>query len=179
MRQSDFASTVRFEMDSFAFDRKRAGLLVLAGGLVAGTLDITYACVFWAIKAGAPAQRIFQSVAKGLLGPASFKGGATTAALGLLLHYFIATTMSFTYYFAAGEWTTLRRHPLAGGAAYGLLLYVVMNYVVLPLSAAGAGSPDRLWIGLSIAVHMFLIGVPIAFFARRALGTLPASAVAG
>jgi len=33
---------------------------VLAGGLVAGALDITYACVFWAIKAGVPAQRIFQ-----------------------------------------------------------------------------------------------------------------------
>ena len=160
------------------FDRKRGALLVLAGGLVAGTLDITYACVFWGIKAGVPAPRIFQSVAKGLLGPAAFKGGAATAALGLFLHYFIATTMSVTYYFAAREWSPLRRHPLAAGAAYGLLLYVIMNYVVLPLSAAGSGSPDRLWVALSIAVHMFLIGVPIAFFARRAIGTLPPSALA-
>ena len=84
-----------------ASNRTRAVLLVLAGGLVAGTLDITYACVFWAIKAGAPPARIFQSVARGLLGAASFRGGAATAALGLFLHYFIATTMSFVYYFAA------------------------------------------------------------------------------
>ena len=55
---------------------------VLAGGLVAGTLDITYACVFWALRAGTPPQRIFQSVAKGVLGPSTFKGGAATAALG-------------------------------------------------------------------------------------------------
>src|SRR6185369_4072779 len=80
---------------------KRAALLVLAGGLVAGTFDITYACVFWAIKAGARPTRIFQSVARGLLGPASFQGGAKTAALGLFLHYFIAITMSIFYYFAA------------------------------------------------------------------------------
>jgi len=161
-----------------SFDRKRAALFVLAGALVAGTLDITYACVFWGIKAGVPALRIFQSVARGLLGPAAFQGGAATAALGLFLHYFIATTMSVTYYFAAREWAPLRRHPLASGAAYGLLLYVVMNYVVLPLSAAGSGSPDRLWIALSIVVHMFLIGVPIAFFATRATGTLPPSGLA-
>lgn len=166
-------------MDNLAYDRKRAALFVVAGGLVAGTLDITYACVFWAIKAGVPAQRIFQSVARGLLGAAAFRGGATTAALGLFLHYFIATTMSVTYYFAAREWAVLRRHPLTGGAVYGLLLYVVMNYVVVPLSAAGGGGPqDRLWVALSIVVHMFLIGVPIAFFARRALGTLPPSALA-
>jgi hypothetical protein len=44
-----------------------------------------------------------------------------------------------------------------------------MNYVVVPLSAAGSGSKDALWITLSIAVHMFLIGVPIALFTRRAL----------
>jgi uncharacterized membrane protein YagU involved in acid resistance len=154
-------------------DRKRAVLLVLAGGLVAGTLDITYACVFWAIKAGVPPPRIFQSVAKGLLGAASFRGGASTAALGLLLHYFIATTMSVVYYFAAREWPPLHKYPLRCGAVYGLCLYVVMTYVVVPLSAAGGGGgpQDKLWVGLSILVHMFLIGVPIAYSTRRAINS--------
>jgi len=54
------------------------------------------------------------------------------------------------------------------GAAYGLLLYGVMNYVVVPLSAAGAGSKNPLWITLSIAAHVLLIGIPIALLARRA-----------
>src|SRR5690349_22217778 len=109
-------------------NRKRSLLLVLAGGLVAGTFDITYACVFWAIKVGAPPTRIFQSVARGLLGAASFRGGAATAALGLFLHYFIATTMSVVYYFAAREWAPLHKYPLRCGAVYGLCLYVVMTY---------------------------------------------------
>ena len=141
---------------------------VLAGGLVAGTLDIIYACAFWALKAGVPVQRILQSVAAGLLGRASFEGGMKTAALGLFLHYFIAITMSTVYYFVAGRWAALRHRPLAYGAAYGLVLYAVMNYIVLPLSAAGRGSRDPLWIALSIAVHVLLIGIPIALFARRA-----------
>jgi hypothetical protein len=143
---------------------------VVAGGLLAGALDITYACLFWAIKAGVPAQRIFQSVAAGLLGKGSFTGGWPTAILGLALHFFIATTMSVTYFLVARRVPTLGVRPVPFGAAYGLLLYVIMNYVVVPLSnAPHGGVRDPLWVGLSIVVHMVLIGIPIALFTRRAL----------
>ena len=143
---------------------------VLAGGLVAGALDITYACVFWAIKAGVPAERIFQSVAAGLLGKDSFSGGWPTALLGLGLHFFIATTMSVTYFLVARRAPILGQRPIPFGAAYGLLLYVIMNYVVVPLSAAPRGGvKDPLWVALSVAVHAVLIGMPIALFTRRAL----------
>jgi hypothetical protein len=143
--------------------------LVLAGGLVAGTLDITYACIFWAIKADLPARRIFQSVAAGLLGNASFEGGTATAALGLGLHYFIACSMAVAYHLVARQWSALRDRPVLMGAAYGLLLYGIMNFIVVPLSrAGGGGAKDPLWVGLSIAVHMLLIGIPIALFVRAA-----------
>jgi|SRR6516162_6100846 hypothetical protein len=59
----------------------------------------------------------------------------------------------------------LRPNP----ASLSKLVYGVMNYIVLPMSAAGSGSKDPLWIGLSILVHMFLIGVPCAVFARRSV----------
>ena len=136
--------------------------LVLAGGFVAGTFDITYAWIFWALKAGVPLRRIFQSVAAGLLGRGSFDGGRRTAALGAVLHYFNATTMSATYYLASRRVGVLRRRPLLCGAAYGLLVYGVMNHIVIPLSAAGRGSKDPLWIRLSILVHALLVGIPIA-----------------
>jgi hypothetical protein len=148
---------------------------VLAGGLLAGALDITYACVFWAIKADLAPTRIFQSVAAGLLGEASFEGGAPTAALGLSLHFFIACTMALTYYLVSRRWTVLVRRPVPFGIAYGLLLYVIMNYVVVPLSAAGGGSQDPTWIAMTVAVHAFLIGLPIAWFASRAPRPTPLS----
>jgi hypothetical protein len=113
-------------------------------------------------------------VAAGLLGKASFEGGAATAALGLGLHFFIACSMAVAYYLVARRVPTLRERPVPYGAAYGLLLYGIMNYIVVPLSAAGGGgAKDPLWVGLSVVVHMFLIGVPIALFVRAALREAP------
>jgi hypothetical protein len=79
--------------------------------------------------------------------------------------------MSVTYYLVARRRPALWERPVPYGAAYGLLLYGIMNYVVVPLSAAGPSSKDPLWVGMSIAVHMLLIGLPIALFARRAMLT--------
>jgi hypothetical protein len=53
-----------------------------------------YACIFWRVKSAVPAERIFQSVAAGLLGKASFQEGTATAPLGLALHYLIAVSTS-------------------------------------------------------------------------------------
>ena len=50
-----------------------------------------------------------------------------------------------------------------------MLLYFIMNYIVVPLSAANPGSRNLTWVLLSVAVHAFLIGTPCALFARRAM----------
>ena len=148
---------------------RKPSFYVLLGGLVAGTFDITYACTFWFLKRGVLPARVFQSVASGLLGDASFTGGWRTAALGLALHYFIATSMAVTYYLFARRWSELWHKPWVYGPLYGVLLYGIMNYIVVPLSAANPGSRNLTWVVLSIAVHAFLIGTPCALFSRRAM----------
>jgi hypothetical protein len=143
---------------------------VFAAGLLVGAQDITYACVFWAIRRDVPARRIFQSVAAGVLGEATFDGGWATASLGLALHFLIASTMALVYYLVAKRWSLLWRQAVPCGILYGQLLWLTMNYVVVPLSRA-AGSPptNSLWTWLSIVVHMLLIGLPIALFTRSAI----------
>ena len=147
---------------------------VWLAGLVAGAIDITYACAFWGLRAGVRPGRIFQSVSAGMLGPSAFTGGSTTALLGLALHFGIALSVAVVYALAARADVRLVRQPWRWGAAYGFLVYGVMNGVVLPFSAAGPASRDRLWIGLTIAVHVFGIGVPCALGARAALRRIDA-----
>ena len=143
---------------------------VILAGLVAGALDILYAIGVWGLQ-GIPAERILQSVASGVLGKASFSGGAGAAALGLTLHMLIALVMAATYFIAACKWRVLVLRPWLCGTLYGLLLYVVMNFVVVPLSAAPVRHPANLIaIVRALLPHVVLVGLPIAWLARLALG---------
>lgn len=147
---------------------KRAAPALFTGAFIVGTLDLLFAIGFWFPKGVAPI-RILQSIAAGVLGRASFSGGAQTAILGGLLHYFIAFVIVLVYWLAARRIEILQRQPLLFGALYGVGVYLFMNYVVIPLSAAKPSRFNLVWVVASVIVHMFLIGVPAAIAARKAL----------
>jgi hypothetical protein len=149
--------------------RHSAAFAILAGGLIAGLIDITYAVGFSATR-GVPPTRILQSVASGLLGSPAYQGGVTTAALGLILHFVLMLIIAAIFYFASTRLRFLVGRPVLWGALYGFLVYWVMNLVVLPLSAF----PSQvkfvpIVVITSLIVHAFGIGVPIALASRAAL----------
>lgn len=142
---------------------------ILIGGAIAGTLDITYAIGFSALR-GVPPIRILQSVASGLLGAPAFGEGLPAAALGLVLHFCIAFSAAAIFYLASKTIPFLTRHPVISGLFYGFLIYAVMNLVVLPLSAFPRKVTFPLMILVTgLLVHMFCIGLPISLAVRRTL----------
>jgi hypothetical protein len=141
---------------------------VLAGGFVLGTVDLLFACTFWGVLRDVAPGRILQSIAAGVQGSAAFEGGASSAALGLACHYFIATMMVLAYTIVSARKRVLVAQPVRHGLLYGLLLYVLMTYVVVPLSNAPQPTKVYLpWIVASIIMHA-LLGVICAWSARAA-----------
>jgi hypothetical protein len=142
---------------------------ILIGGLIAGTLDLTYAIVFSGSH-GVPAMRVMQSVASGWLGAAAYEGGVPTAMLGVLSHYFIMFLAATTFYIASRRFDFLVRRPIISGIVFGLIMYAVMSLVVLPLSAFPhkVTFNDPVLVSANLFVHMFFVGVPIALATRRA-----------
>ena len=141
---------------------------VLTGGLALGTDDILFAFTFWAVLRDVAPVRILQSIAAGVQGTAAFEGGASSALLGLFCHYFIATMMVLAYVIVSGHKRALLESPVRYGLLYGLLLYVLMTYVVVPLSNAPQPTKVYLpWIVASIIVHAAL-GVLCGWAARSA-----------
>ena len=140
--------------------------------LIVGTLDISYAILFSYFHSGVSPQRLLQSVASGAYGrDAAFAGGVRTAAAGLGFHYFIAFTITAIFFLAARALPALVRRPALTGPLYGIGVYLVMNWVVIPLSKIGPRPfppPITLALFTGILVHMFFIGFPIALGARRA-----------
>jgi len=150
--------------------RQNALGTVLRAGVAAGTLDILGAFLAYAPRGVAPV-RILQSIASGLLGPAAFQAGAPAAALGLALHFFIATTVALVYYAASRAWPVLRRRPLVLGPLYGVAVYAVMTFVVVPLSAVVRRPFAPGLAAVILLVHVVCVGLPIALVvSRRAAG---------
>ena len=148
----------------------RAFDTILYGGLVVGILDMLFAFTFYGLILGAQPLRIFQSVAAGLLGrTAAYEGGIRTFMLGILLHFLVATCIATVYYLASRVLPVLIRHAVVSGLMYGMLAYLGMNYLVVPLSAIGRRSaPLQIPIFLTeIIGHAFLVGLPLALLARR------------
>ena len=140
---------------------------LLFATLVAGTLDISYAIVVSAFRGTAP-MVIWQSVASGLLGEATYQGGVLTAMAGGLLHFGIMGCAALTFYLLSRRWPRLVQQPFVWGPLFGVGVFIVMNYVVVPLSAIGHifHRTPLLFIG-ELFSHVVFVGLPIAWFASR------------
>lgn len=146
--------------------RPRALHVVWYGGLAAGALDILNATVFWRLYNGADPTLILQAIAAGLLGKEAFAGGAGTAALGLMLHFGIALGMAAVFWLACRRFPSMLARPVISGVAYGLLTWLAMNYVVVPLSRATPPPFIPAWFIDGLLAHILLVGLLLAFLAR-------------
>jgi uncharacterized membrane protein YagU involved in acid resistance len=152
---------------SLPFGQPRALKAIFWAGLVAGVFDIIFAFVMWAMR-GRGMTWVLQSVAGGLLGRETFNKGAGSAALGLILHFFIALVWAAVFFLASRKLALLTSHPIVCGLFYGAIIYLVMYFIVLPNSAYHSKLPDELQsIVTNLLGHMILIGLPISLLIRR------------
>ena len=134
---------------------------VLVGGMIAGSLDLIAAFIFygWGVPRG---------IASGLLGPNARQGGMGTWILGVCLHFFIALSAATVYSMTSRKLEFLKEHALVCGLFFGIAVFLVMNLIVVPLSAIHYYGPFSLR-GLiqGLLVHMLGIGLPISFSVRQ------------
>ena len=172
----------------------RIVIAVLLGGLAAGVLDIVYAFIIYGPASyGLSPTAVLRSVAGGWIGrEASMAGGWNTAFLGLATHFGIAIVMAAVFVLAAARIGALTERPVLWGFLYGVVLYVAINYIAVPLSAAASGyfpasvaeiatrlmeafstvrpryEAEYPWmIPATIFTHTVLVGVPIALITKR------------
>jgi len=163
------------ENDGRSSGRVRA---ILAGGLAAAVLDAADALVAYKLAFGMSPLVIYQFVASGLLGKAAYTGGAASAFLGLGVHVLVAFTSATVFVLASERFPGLRRRAVGWGLAFGVGVFAVMNFLVIPLSRIGASVPSFPVVANGLLAHAFLVGLPIALAARRFLGNPAPAAMA-
>ncbi|KAA0070567.1 hypothetical protein [Rhodanobacter sp. T12-5] len=135
---------------------------VLYGGFVAGSLDVLAAALINRINP----LIILRAIASGLLGREAFQGGMPVAWLGLGLQWAMSLLIAAIFVLAARRMSWLTRRWIAAGVLYGAVVFVVMEYVVVPRSAAGKPHFTALSLAENL-LAMFVFGLIVAFFARR------------
>lgn len=140
---------------------------IALGGIVAGTVDLGAACLI----SHHDLPFILHSIAGGLLAKASFDGGTGTAILGALLQELMGLLIAAIYVFASRYAPLLVKRWIWGGLAYGAIIFFVMNFVVVPLSAWHHFPHFSLRTFLENMAAMLLFGSIVAFFASRARAT--------
>lgn len=139
-------------------------------GLIAGTLDISYNLIYNSFRRITPAM-VFRFIASGLVGTARVVHmGAAGIALGVILHYCIAMTWTIIFYAASRKIAILWRRPVVSGLLYGCVVFLVMNFVVVPLS--NVPHPKHhltmfVWVVNVIVPLLFCIGLTISLLMRK------------
>lgn len=135
-----------------------SALAISASGLAAGTLDIAAASI---INHVSPVL-VLQAIASGVLGRSSFHQGLNAAFLGLMLQLLMSMLIAAIFWSGARLFRRIDAHPFAFAIAYGLVIYSVMTFIVVPLSRAKPSFPNDLRGALPDLFAMVLFGLVIA-----------------
>ena len=134
---------------------------------IAGTLDILLAMGLTLARDGEiPAMLRF--VASGPF-PAATDMGTTGAILGLVVHFALIAIMAAVYMLVARTRPAMLAAPIKWGVLYGLVTYVIMNLIVVPLRFNAPLPPSTLSIVTQLFAHIVLVGIPIALITARHL----------
>lgn len=137
--------------------------------LVAGSLDILFAIAL-TLSFGRDPADMLRYVASGPFPPAT-EMGAAGSVLGLLTHFVLMAIMATLFVLAARQWPALLDRPIQSGILYGLVTYVAMNWIAVPLRFDTPLPPKPISIATQLFAHIILVGIPIAVIAARYLRT--------
>jgi hypothetical protein len=142
---------------------KSSLIAILLGGFIAGTIDIGAAAL---IERVSPLV-ILHFIAGGLLGKSALAGGASVELLGLALQWAMSLIIAAVYVLASRRLPFMQRFWFASGLAYGIVIFFVMNYIVVPLSAWAVWPHFTAAKFAANLLAMLLFGMIVAFAACR------------
>jgi hypothetical protein len=136
-------------------------------GLLAGTLDITAACINAFISRGTSPVIVLKYIAGGFFGKEAFTGGAGMAVVGLLFHYLIAYSFTAFFFLIYPSLKFLSKNAVLTAIVYGIFIYVVMDLIILPFTRVPKIVFHLDKALLATAILIVAIGLPLSVVAKR------------
>jgi hypothetical protein len=140
---------------------------ILQAGLIAGTLDILSAFIYYFIKSGKTNFLvIFKFIASGIFGKAAGEGGTLMILVGFILHYAIAFAFTVFFFWLYPKVNVMSKNRIVTAIVYGLFVWTIMNLVVVP-SSNTVHRPFKIEGALiNMGILIICIGLPLSFIAN-------------
>src|SRR5690554_1214577 len=138
--------------------------LLLKAGLLVGTLDILAAFLHYYVKTHNNPIAVLHYIASGAFGDEAYEDGLSMALWGLLFHFLIAFSFTGLFFWLYRFWPAFRRLGVFVCIAYGVFMWSVTQFLVIPLSRI----PDTSTIRFSnaapaIGILVVCIGIPLYY----------------
>ncbi len=146
-------------------DQLKAGLVA---GIAAGVLMNVFLFAMQ-LAAGTPADKLagnFVFIAAVLLGPGAYNN-PISVPLGIVLHFCVAVGWALGYVYLVRSQPQLILRPWISGAAYGLVVYVFMEIILITAGVYHRVAPGLLF--TQMVAHIAFYGIPVAVIASRML----------
>ena len=137
---------------------------IFRAGFIAGILDISTAMLTYIFMApGKNPVTILNYVASGVFGKeTAYAGGWTMSLMGLIFHFAIAFIWTILFFLLYPYFNKLVKNKWVAGILYGILVWIIMNRVVVPLSNT-TKNPFRLSSAIVGVITLIIcIGIPIS-----------------
>jgi hypothetical protein len=158
------------ERHAFKTGPNGAGVAILTATIVCGTLDILSAFAFAAADGMGPG-RVLRFVASGPFGDGMRDGGFLSALAGLVTHYVLMAVMAAVFVLGVGGSDVLRRRWPLLGVCYGLAIFGVMYWIVIPARFGLYPRADAWHLLNALFSHIVCVGLPMAGIAARMRST--------
>ena len=137
---------------------------ILFTALLTGVIDILFAFI---INYKTPAAIILKFIASGVFGKAAFKGGTEMVYYGILIHFCIATTWTTIFFLLYPKLSGILKSRIALVIVTGVVIWLVMNLVVVPLSRTPSDKFHLAGIIINMAALILAYGLPFTIIAGR------------
>lgn len=141
--------------------------VIIKTGFITGGLDILLASADAWFSSGVSPVRILQFIATVLLGDKVLQYSFGSALLGLAIHFFIAFFWTVLFFIIYNYYKKIVRVPFFQSVLYGLLIWLVMNLLVLPLTNAVKSNFQWFIVIKGIVTLIIAYGFPLVYFARK------------
>jgi hypothetical protein len=137
---------------------------ILFTALLTGVIDILFAFI---INYKTPAVIILRFIASGLFGGAAFSAGIEMAYYGILIHFWIAITWTTIFFLLYPKLSNSLKSRIALVIVTGVVIWLVMNLVVVPLSRTPSDKFHLAGIIMNMAALILAYGLPFTIIAGK------------